>query len=193
MLHVFFTRPEQLDRRARNLFCDRNGLFDKIMESSAPAETTAKMNLVDFALRGRQPGRLGRGLKRSLAILRRAPDLTAFFGPERSRIHRLHRCVILVGIRVRHLDGFLCILQRRLHITRLVSDEGLFRIEALIEHLRNRFAADPSVWPIIPVDRQRVQRAIGLPPGFGDHRDRVVFDRHDCLHAGHGANLVRIE
>ena len=46
------------------------------------------------------------------------------------------------------------------------------------------------VLALVPLDRQRVERGLGLPPGVGDHRDRVVVDLHDLLHARHAASTL---
>ena len=58
------------------------------MEGAAPAEAAAEVDLVDLALVERQPGRLGGGLQRRLAVLGRAPDLAAL---------RVHSAVAFIG------------------------------------------------------------------------------------------------
>ena len=45
--HVLFARPDQLDRRARHLLGDRDRLAHIVLDSAAPAEAAAEMDLVD--------------------------------------------------------------------------------------------------------------------------------------------------
>ena len=75
--HVFFARPDELDRRARHLLGDRDRLAHPIVYGAAAAEAAAQQQLVDLAFRERQFGGLRRRGQRRLAVLRRRPDFAA--------------------------------------------------------------------------------------------------------------------
>ena len=182
--HVLFARPDQLDRRARHLLARSSTAWrDPVVHRAAPAEAAAEVELVDLALRGRQPGRLGRRGQRRLAVLRRRPDLAALRRPARRRVHRLHRRVVLVRVRYDRLD----LAQRRrapARVAVLVADDRLRGVEAGLQRRGDGCARDRCVRAEVPLDRQRIERRLGAPPGVGDDRDGVVADRHDLLDAG---------
>ena len=48
--HVFFARPDELDRRARHLLGDRDDLAHPVVHGAAAAEAAAQQQLVDVAL-----------------------------------------------------------------------------------------------------------------------------------------------
>ena len=73
VLHVFFARPQQLDRSARHLLGDRHRLPD-IVGLAAPAETAAEHDLVDFAFVGRKAAGFQHRGESRFAVLRSAPD-----------------------------------------------------------------------------------------------------------------------
>ena len=78
--HVFFPRPDHLDRHAGDLLGDQHRLAHVVLRAAAPAEAAAGIGLVDLALGERQAGRLGRGGERAFAILGRRPHLAACSG-----------------------------------------------------------------------------------------------------------------
>ena len=63
-------------------------------------------------------------------------------------------------------------------------------VEAFLEHLRDRRARLRRPCPLIPDDRQRVERLLGAPPGIGDDSDGGVLYLHHLLHAGHAGDLL---
>ncbi|MGY3508453.1 hypothetical protein ACVIQY_001428 [Bradyrhizobium sp. USDA 3051] len=187
--HVLFARPQQLDRRARHLLGDQDGLAD-IVGLAAPAEAAARHHLVHVALLRRQARRFQRGREGCLAILRAAPDLAFVRRVERRGVHWLHGGVVLVGIAVDGLDFFGGTGNRRLRVAVLVADIGrLPVIEALGQPFRDRLARDLGVVALVPDDRQRLQCGLGVPPGVGNDGDRGVADLDDLLDAFHAGDL----
>src|SRR5436305_5069366 len=99
------------------------------------------------ALRDRQPRRLGRRGQRRFGVLRARPHLAFVGRVERSRVQRLHAGVRLVWIAVDCFDLLRRASDRCFRVAFLVSDEGLLRIEAGLEHLANRGAGDLAFSP----------------------------------------------
>ncbi len=59
--------------------------------------------------------------------------------------------------------------------------------------LVDRPTRDLGVVALVPGDRQRVERGLGVPPGVGDHRDRGLLHLDDLLHARHFRDLRLVE
>ena len=189
VLHVVFARPQQLDRRARHLLGDGNGLPD-IVGHAATAEAAAEDQLVNLALFGGQAGGFQHRGERRLAVLRSGPDLALVRRVKRRGVQRLHRGVVLVGIVVDRLDFPGGAGDGGLGVAVLVADEsGLRIVEALGQPLADRFAGDLGVLAFVPDDRQRVERGLGVPPGVGDDGDGRVVDPHHLLDALHAHDL----
>src|SRR5262249_55491052 len=96
-------------------------LRDIILVRSPPAEAAAEMDFIDVALRLRKAGGFAASGKGSLAILCRAPDLTAIGSPDRSSVHGLHRRVVLERVAVDRLHLFCRARDRRLRVTILIA------------------------------------------------------------------------
>ena len=190
--HVFLARPQQLDRRTRHLLGDRHRLAHVVRETAAP-EAAAEKHFVDIALAHRKPRGLGRRGERRLAVLRRAPDLAAFGGVERRRVHRLHRRVVLVGIAVDRLERLRRAGDRGVHVAGPVVHVGLIGVEPGGEHRVDRCTRDAGVRTPVPFDRDRVEGGLRAPPGVGDNGDRRVADANDLAHTRHRLGLRRIE
>ena len=192
MRHVLFARPDQLDRHARHLLGDHRDLAD-IVGAAAPAEPAAEMHLVEVALL--------RSAGRTLPTPPQAPPRHSASGPtpracrrvERGDVHRLHGGVVQVRIAVDRLVLARRAGDRRLGVAGLVADEGLFGVEALLEHCGDRGARDLGVRGLLVDDRQRVDRRLGVPERVGDDGDGAVADRHDLLHARHALDLRGVE
>ena len=134
------------------------------------------------------------GAERRFAVLRAGPDLALVGRVERGGVHRLH------GRRGSGTDRSRpprpssprrrsrpstspCLLPTKL---RLGVEPGL-------EPFGDRRARDLGVLALVPDDRQRVERGLGLPPGVGDHRDGGIAGLHDLLHARHAGDLGGVE
>src|SRR4029077_12817067 len=50
-----------------------------------------------------------------------------------------------------------------------------------------------GILALVPHDRQRLERGLGLPPGIADDGDGRIADRHDVLHSLAAGDLGRIE
>ena len=163
------------------------------MERSAPTEAAAEVDLVDFALLGRQTGRRQGRRERGLAVLRRHPDLALVSRVLRRRVHRLHRGVIQERIGVHRLDFLGGAGDRGLHVPDLRAHERLIGIEPALQRLGDRGARHLRVRAFVPRDRERVERGLGLPPRIGHDRDGRLADLHDVANARHALDLVGLE
>ena len=134
--HVLFARPDELDRRAGHLLGDGHDLAHPVVHRAAATEAAAQQQLVDVALGKRQAGGLGGRGQRRLAVLRRRPDLAALRRPARRRVHRLHRRVVLVRIRVDRLDLARRRGDRRAGVADRVADDGVLGVEPRLQHRR---------------------------------------------------------
>ena len=182
--HVFLARPDELDRRAWHLLRDGDRLAHPVVHGAAAAEPAAQEQLVDVAFRERQIGGLGSGGERGLAVLRRRPDLATLRRPARGRVHRFHRRVVLMRIRVHRLDPART-RQRGPRATSpdLVAHGRLAGVEPDLHHLGELGARRRRIGAVVPFDRQRIERALRMPPGIGDHRDRGIAHADHLLHA----------
>ena len=191
--HVLFARPQQLHRRAGHLLGDQHGLAHVVVERAAPAEPAAEHLLVHVAFVGWQPRRRQNRGEGRFPVLRPAPDLALVGGVERGGVHRLHGRVVLVRIAVDRFDLLGRAGDGGLGVAVLIADEGLLGVEAGLEHLGDGGARDLGIRALVPNDRKRVERGLGLPPGIGDHRDAGVADLHDLLHTLHAGDLGGVE
>ena len=166
--HVLLARPDELHRRARHLLRDQHRLAHPVVHRAAPAEAAAEERLVDVALLDRQPGRLGGGRERGFAVLRRRPDFAALGRPARRRVHRLHRRVVLVRVRIHGLDPLRRGGERGARVARLVADDGVLRVETGLQHVGERRARGLSRWARSPsrsaARRRRASRATRCRP-----------------------------
>ena len=157
-----------------------------VVEGAAPAEAAAEVDLVDVALVGRQAGRRQRRGERGLAVLRRHPHLALVgacsapwrssapsargSGTDRRRPPRpsspRRRCAAFAS-------------------PFLLPTKACSASRPAFSMLGDRGARDLGVRALVPDDRQRVERGLGLPPGVGDDGDGGVADLHDLLHARH--------
>ena len=119
------------------------------------------------------------------------PDLALLRRVERRGVHRLEADVVLVGIGIDRLDLLGRAAERGLHVARLVADELGIRGQSFLEPLGDRFRGHIGVRALVPFDRQRVECGLGLPPGIGDHGDRLVVDLNDLLDALHAGDFGR--
>ncbi len=192
MHHVFFARPDELHRRAGHLLGDQHGLAD-IVRPAAPAEAAAEHHLGHVALGDRQFGCFRRGGKCRFAVLRGRPDFAAIRRIERRGVHRLHRRVVLVGVRIDRFDGPGGTRKGRFRIADLRADEGVGGVEAFGQHRGDGGGRGLRTRPHVPFDGQRFERLVRLPVAVGDDGDTRAVDRDDLAHAGHLLDLGRIE
>ena len=161
-------------------------LPDVVERGRAPAEAAAQEGLVDLALVDRQARRPPHVAASACSpFCDRGPHLALVRRIERGGVLRLHGDVVLVRIGVDRLDLLGGAGERRFDVAALVADEGLLGIEACLEHVGDRCARHLGVGAVVPLDRQRFERGLGVPPGIGDDRDGVVLDLHDFLDAAH--------
>ena len=111
--------------------------------------------------------------------------------PTRRRVQHLHRGVILVGIAVDRLD--LLARRRRVlpRIAEFIADNRrLRRSQDLLRATSRSMRSRPWRSRLRPRRWHRLERGLGVPPGVGDHGDRVVADLHHLLHALHAGDLA---
>ena len=174
--HVLLARPKELDRSARHLLGHQHRLPDVVLRGRATAESAAEERLVDLAFGDRQAACLRSGRQCLLAVLGRAPDFALVGGVARNRVLGLQRDVVLVGIVVDRLDLLGGTGQGGFHVAAFVADEGLIDVEAFLQPCGNRLARDFGVFALVPSDRKRIERGLGLPPAVGNDGDGVVLD-----------------
>ena len=73
---------------------------------------------------------------------------------------------------------------RGARVADLVADDRIRRVEPGLQHRGELGARRVGVRAVVPFDRQRIERALRVPPRVGDDRDRGVADAHDFLDAG---------
>ena len=184
--HVLFARPDQLDRHARHLLGDRHRLAHVVLGAAAPAEAAAGVHLVDLALPERQPGRLGGGGERALAVLRRRPHLAALGRVLGRAVHRLHAGVVEERRRIDGLDPLGRAFDGGQRIAAAVgADVHLLGGQAFLQVLGDGGARDLAVGAVLVGDGQRLDGLLGLPPGVRHHRHRCRVDLDDMAHARH--------
>ncbi len=66
-------------------------------------------------------------------------------------------------------------------------------VRPAFERFGDRSARHLAVRAFVPLDRKRVERGLGLPPGVGHDRDRGVADLEHLLDALHAGNLGGVE
>ena len=183
--HVLLARPDQLDRRAGHLLGDDHRLAHPVVHRAAPAEAAAEVDLVDLALRrpaGRRPRRSRPARPRRSASASRPRSARASSAPSRSSAPSSRGSGAGRRRPPRSLRGAAAIAARAspllLPTTASGASSPSFSIAATAALL------DLGVRALVPVDRQRVERGLGAPPGVGDHRHGAVADLHHLLHAG---------
>ncbi len=180
---VFLAAPDQLDRDAREFLGNGRGLTRVVLCATTPAEAAAQIDAVDVAFADRQAGHFRQRRKRGLDALRRHPGFRLVGRVKYRAVHRFHAGM---GEERRAVDRF-DFLRRRLdglvRIAILAVAIGRGRRQAFLEMFGDRGVRDFGVVALVPDDRQRVERRLGVPPGVGDHRDRRVADLHDLLEA----------
>ena len=183
--HVLFARPDQLDRRAGHLLRDRHRLAHPVVHCAAPAEAAAQQQLVDLALRERQAGGFGGRGERRLAVLRRRPDFAALRRPARRGVHRLHRRVVLVRVRVHRLDLARRRGERRARIADWLPTTASLRVEPGLQHRGELGAREPSRSGPRPIrSAARRARVFACHQVSATTATARVADAHDLLHAG---------
>ena len=183
--HVLFARPDELDRRAGHLLRDQHGLADPVLHCAAPAEAAAEeQSCRPRTCASGSPDASEAAASAASPFCVGVQTSQRSARPARRRVHRLHRRVVLVRVRIDGLDLLRRRRERRAHIAVLVADDRVLRVEPGLEHLGERRARRLRVRTEVPFDRQRVEPALRVPPGVGDDGDRGVADAHDLLHAG---------
>ena len=66
------------------------------------------------------------------------------------------------------------------------------RIEAILEHFRDRRTRFRRPFALVPDDRKRIERLLGAPPRIGDDSHGGVLHPHHLLHAGHAGDLALV-
>ena len=189
---ILLATPDHLDRHVGELLGNLDRLVDIILRAAAPAEAAAEVMPVNFTFIERNAGGFGQGCQRRLQILRRNPGI-GLVGREFYRaVHHLHRGVREEGRRVDRIDlrrGFPDGLQR---VAVLPIAIGGGCVEAVLELLGDRRTRLRAVRTLIPDNRERIERLLGVPPGIGDNRNGGVLDPHHLLHAGHAGDLALV-
>ncbi len=193
VLHVLFTAPDQLDRRARQLLGDQHRLRDPVMRGAAPAKAPAEQQLGDIAPLSRQARRLDRRSQRAFAVLCGRPDHAALGRPLCCGVHHFHRRMILEGIAVDRLDLVSGRSQSGRRIAMLVEGDDFLGLEPFLEHGRDVSARKLRVRAFVPFDVQRIESGLGMPPGIGHHGHGRLTDLQHLLHAGLVRNRRSIE
>ncbi len=183
--HVLLARPDELHRRARHLLRDRDRLAHPVVHGAATAEAAAERQLVDLALRLRQPGGLGR--RRPAPPRRSASASTPRSAPASSAPSRSSAPSSRGSGAGRRRPPRASAAPRRSRPARrptwLPTTASLASRPAA-STFANSARRRLGVRAVVPLDRQRVERGLRAPPGVGDDGDRGVADAHDLLHAG---------
>jgi len=66
-------------------------------------------------------------------------------------------------------------------------------VQAVAQMLVDGRARHLGVVTLVPGDRQRFKRGLGVPPGVGDHCDGGILHLHDLLDARHFGDLRLVE
>ncbi len=116
--------------------------------------------------------------------MRGHPDLGRVGRHARGAVHRLHRRVREKRRRIGRLDLPGRASDRLQRIALVALREGVGRCQPLFEVLGDQRAGLRGAGAFVPHDRQRIERALGVPPGVGHHRHRAVVDPHRALDTG---------
>ncbi len=189
--HVLFARPHELDRLAE-LLGDEHRLADIFLDGAAPAEAAAEHRAVHHDLVIRDAGGDGGGGERGGGALGRHPDLDSVGSDVRGAGLRLHGRVREERDRVVGLDPPHGARKTGGYVAVGAADLTLFHVQAAAHELGDLGARHAVVAAVVPDDRQRLQRALGAPPGIGHHRDRFGHP-HYAAHALHGGDGVLID
>ena len=190
---ILLARPDRLDRNAGELLGHGHRLVDVVLGAAAPAEAAAEIMAIDFALRERQARRGRQRRQRRFEVLRRRPALGLVGREPHGGVHHLHAGMREERGRIGRLDLLRRAGDRRQRIALAAIAIGLGRGEAGLEMLGDGGARYLAVLALVPDDRQRVERGLRLPPGFGDDGDRRVPDLHDLADAGHVGDLGLVD
>jgi hypothetical protein len=109
--------------------------------------------LVHVDLVGWETGRGNRRRKSRLAVLCAAPHLALIGRDERRGVHRLHRRVVLVRIRINRFDLLGSAFDGGFDVAILVANESLFGVETGLEEFGDRRAVVLFVSGGVPLDR----------------------------------------
>ena len=191
--HVLLAAPQQLDRHTWQLPRQLNRLGHVVLVA-APPEAAAEMHLVDHTLIGLQAGRLSGGGECRVAVLRRHPHFALLRRPPHRGVHRLHSDVVHVGCGIGGIDLFRGPRDRAGRVAGVVANRDvLCRRQATFDELGDRRTRYLAVRVVLVDDVDRRERAVGPPPGIGDHRDRARAHLQHMPHARHRLGLRRIE
>ena len=181
--HIFFARPDHLDRCAGHLLADGNGHPDKVGATATP-EAAAEVDFVHLALRSGQACRFRRSGQCGLAVLCRHPHLAALGRPLHRRVHRLHADMILMRVRIHRLNFACCTGNRGRRIAHAVADHRVFRVETGLQRLCKACTGHFRVGAFIPLDFQCIEGGLRAPPRVRDHHDGIVAHAQHFHHAG---------
>ena len=161
VLHVFFARPDQLDRRARHLLGDRHRLAHPVVHCAAPAEAAAEQQLVDLALRepaGPRLRRRRRAPPRRSASASRPRSAPASSAPSRSSAPSSRGSGADTNTPPRSCAAPPA--SAALASPAWLPTTASWRVEAGLQHCGDaRRSRRCGVRAVVPFDRQRVERA----------------------------------
>ena len=163
-----------LTGRAGEFLGDGGRLPGEVLRAAAPAEAAAEVVAVHLALAERNAGHLRQRRERRLEVLRRHPGLGLVVGDPHGAVHGLHAGVRQERRRIDRLDLLRGLRDGLQRIAVLAVAVGLLGGEAFLQHLGDAGVGDVAVAGLVPDDRQRVERRLGVPPGVGDDGDGVV-------------------
>ena len=193
LCHVLFSSPDQLDVGTWDLFSDQNGLTGVVLKRATTTKPASQIDLVDITLVGRNTSRCNRCSERSFTILSRHPNVTPIGSPARSRVHRLHRGVILIRVKKLTFNFGSGGGHGRRHVARLITNKRLLRAEAFLQILRDRLTGNLGVRALVPFNSHRLDTRLGLPECIRDDGHRCFADGNDVPYAFHLQGLCSIK
>ena len=193
VLHVFFSGPKKFHGCVRKLFCNGNGLPNKIVGATSTPKAASQVEFVDFTLlKGQTRGFRGCG-KCCLTVLRWTPNFAPGIAPQRGGIHGLHRCVILERIEVFSLHSLSSIFYRLGSIAAFIANHRLGSGKTFLQTLIDGFAGLLGIGAFVPGDGKGIEGSFGLPPGFCDHGHGGVINLHGAQYPRHFGNRLGIK
>ncbi len=187
VLHVFFTRPDQLDR-VMHICRDACCLYRKVGKSTAPKASTQVL-VVDLDLRQRHVERIGNLFRKAQRVLRAQPQLTlAVVHPGRA-IHRLHCRVGEIGYAVLGFEHSCSSRHGIAGIAVLVVSTsvatGLGIVQSFCKLLENISLIDSCTVGTREIHGDSIERGLGLPVTIGDD-GHCIAEIDDLPYARHG-------
>ena len=188
VLHIFFARPLQSNRRARHSHSNNDGLLGVFLSDAAAPESAARMHFMHDDFFQWNARRFRRGSDSRFAVLRADPDFETVGVQQRRRRLRFHRCVIHERCVILCFDHFRGGLNRLGIVTIFARNRHIVRIQAGSNELHDRFARHFTVVADIPLDRHGLQRLVRAPPVVRNYCDPIVSG-DNFFNTAHSFNL----